>query len=81
MVKAPGLPTEEDGFKPKKKWDGKLVKNPNGFGWGFPDEHGNIWVPTGQGTGVHEPHWDVQNPRTGKHTNRYPKGGERKPRK
>lgn len=29
---APGCPGKDDGFKPKKKWDGKKVKKPNGKG-------------------------------------------------
>lgn len=72
LAKAPGQPTEKDGFRPKKNWDGELVKNPNGVGYGYPDEEGNIWVPTGEG-GHGGVHWDVQNPRTRKHENIYPK--------
>jgi hypothetical protein len=42
LAKAPGQPTKEDGFQPKKKWDGELVKNPNGGGYGYPDEKGRV---------------------------------------
>jgi len=71
-ARAPGEPTAKEGFKPKKNWDKRLVKNPNGGGYGYPDEDGNVWVPTGEG-GHGGPHWDKQNPKTGKHTNVFPK--------
>ncbi|PFX11064.1 hypothetical protein AWC38_SpisGene25499, partial [Stylophora pistillata] len=82
LAKAPGMPTDKEGFKPPKNWDGKLVKTSKGYG--YPDNKGNVWVPTGLGgslpgtTGPAHggPHWDVQNP-TGKHTNVYPAGGKR----
>jgi RHS repeat-associated protein len=51
-VKVPGCPTEADGFKPPKNWDGSRVKNPNGPGWGYPDRKGNVWVPTALSNGV-----------------------------
>jgi len=76
FLKEPGKPTETDGVKPPKKWDGKKVKNPNGHGAGYPDNKGNVWVPTGEG-GHGGAHWDVQNPKTGKHTNVNPGGGVR----
>jgi Bacterial toxin 37/Pretoxin HINT domain len=58
-AQAPGMPTEEDGFFPKKNWDGKKVRHRRGYGW--PDKKGNIWIPTGpRGHGC--PHWDVQRP-------------------
>lgn len=77
-AQAPGKPTEKDGYKPPKKWDGKKVKNPNGSGSGWPDHKGNVWVPTGNGPLAHGgPHWDVQNPKTGKHKNILPGGKER----
>ena len=76
-AQAPGKPTENDGFFPPKKWDGKKVKNPNGPGVGWPDESGNIWVPTGP-KGHGGPHWDVQSPRRGKsYRNILPGGKER----
>jgi hypothetical protein len=60
-AQAPGKPTEKDGFVPKKKWDGKKVKNPNGPGYGWPDKNGEVWIPTGpNGHGC--PHWDVEDP-------------------
>jgi len=68
--KAPGKPTEKDGFEPDKKKGGKLVDNPNGQGKGWLDEKGEVWVPTGE-SGHGGPHWDVQNPRTGGHRNVY----------
>ena len=61
QTRAPGAPTEEDGFIPKKKWDGQKVPNPNGRGYGFPDEKGSVWIPTGR-DGHRGPHWDVQHP-------------------
>jgi len=77
-AQAPGCPTENDGFKPKKKWDGKKVKNPNGPGYGWPDKDGNVWVPTGPGSSAHGgPHWDVQSS-GGRYINVYP-GGRRRP--
>ncbi|WP_330220957.1 polymorphic toxin type 37 domain-containing protein, partial [Mycobacteroides abscessus] len=34
------------------------------------DADGNVWVPTGKGGLAHGgPHWDVQDPKTGKHEN------------
>ena len=73
----PGPPKEADGYKPPKKppssKDGK-VRNPNGQGRGWPDKNGNVWTPTGHGSGAHGgPHWDVQHP-DGSHTNVYPGG-------
>lgn len=60
-AQAPGMPTENDGFYPPKKWDGKKVKNPNGPGYGWPDKKGSVWIPTGpNGHGC--PHWDVEHP-------------------
>jgi hypothetical protein len=62
-AQAPGKPTENDGYFPPKNWDGKKVKNPHGRGFGWPDEKGKIWVPTGP-KGHGGPHWDVQDPRS-----------------
>lgn len=77
-AQAPGCPTEDDGFVPKRNWDGKKVKNPNGPGYGFPDKKGNVWVPTGPGPNAHGgPHWDVQRPGGG-YINIYP-GGKTRP--
>ncbi|MBI4332382.1 MAG: hypothetical protein HY673_14000 [Chloroflexi bacterium] len=60
-VKEPGKPTKEDGYEAPKNWNGELVKNPNGSGAGYPDNHGNVWVPTSH-KGLHAPHWDVEKP-------------------
>ncbi|MBI2344448.1 hypothetical protein HYV10_00040 [Candidatus Dependentiae bacterium] len=58
-AQAPGKPTENDGFIPKKNWDGKKIRHPKGFGW--PDKKGSVWIPSGpNGHGC--PHWDVQHP-------------------
>ncbi len=59
IAQAPGKPTENDGFVPKKNWDGKKVKHTRGWGW--PDKNGNIWIPFGP-KGHGGPHWDVQRP-------------------
>lgn len=74
-VKAPGVPTEKDGFFPPKKWNGEKVRDPNGRGYGYPDKNGRIWIPTGTGPLAHGgPHWDVQDPKTGDHDNVMPGG-------
>ena len=64
--KAPGKPTEEDGFCEPKGGD-NWVPNPNpgkgGNSHGWLDANGDVWVPTGQGRNAHGgPHWDVQTP-------------------
>ncbi len=64
--KAPGKPTEADGFKSPKGGD-NWVPNPNpgkgGSSWGWQDAKGDVWCPTGQGGNAHGgPHWDVQTP-------------------
>jgi Bacterial toxin 37 len=76
--KSPGKPTEADGYKEPKNWDGKLVKNPNGRGYGYPAKDGTVWVPTGprQDLAHGGPHWDVQKPGGG-YDNVYP-GGKRR---
>ena len=76
VEKAPGKPTENDGFKPDKKQGDRLVKNPNGHGKGWLDKNGEVWVPTGN-DGHGGAHWDVQNPRTGGHRDVYPGGRTR----
>ncbi|MGA9530668.1 MAG: hypothetical protein WBQ73_02145, partial [Candidatus Babeliales bacterium] len=66
----PGIPTEEDGFVPKKNWEGEKVKHRRGYGW--PDKKGSIWIPTGpQGHGG--PHWYVQH-KDGSYDNVVPGG-------
>lgn len=57
--KAPGMPTEKDGYYPPKSWDGKKVKQSNGGSYGWPDKKGNVWIPSGP-NGHGGPHWDVQ---------------------
>jgi Bacterial toxin 37 len=76
-AKAPGRPSENDGFRPPKGGD-DWVPNPNGRGNGWRDRGGSVWVPTGPGgpsTGdAHGgPHWDVQRPGGG-YDNVYPGG-------
>jgi len=72
-AQAPGKPTENDGYYPPKRWDGKKVKNPHGHGVGWPDTKGHVWVPTGP-KAHRGPHWDVQDPKTGRHRNVLPGG-------
>ena len=65
----------ENLFRPPKRWDGKKVKSRRGYG--YPDENGKIWVPTGPGSGAHGgPHWDVQFP-NGDYDNVMPGGHSR----
>ena len=75
--KAPGKPDSDDGYTPPKRGpgsDGEPVKNPNGPGYGWLDDAGNVWVPTGEGATAHGgPHWDVQIPGGG-YYNVYPGG-------
>jgi len=64
--KAPGRPTEADGYFPPKGGD-NWVPNPNpkkgGASHGWQDIKGDVWCPTGQGGRAHSgPHWDVQTP-------------------
>lgn len=77
-AQAPGKPTENDGYIPPKRWDGKKVKNPNGSGYGWPDHKGNVWVPTGP-KAHGGPHWDVQFP-DGEYDNIMPGGHSRRTR-
>ncbi|WP_373888634.1 polymorphic toxin type 37 domain-containing protein [Massilia genomosp. 1] len=67
----------EVNFHSKRHWAPKWGKSPKGSGW--VDENGDIWVPTGQGSGAHGgPHWDVQNKGgKGGYVNVYP-GGKRR---
>lgn len=67
--KAPGKPTEADGFKDPKGGE-NWVPNPNrgkgGSSHGWQDAKGDVWCPTGQGGTAHGgPHWDVQTPGSG----------------
>ncbi len=59
--KAPGKPTENDGFIPKKNSNGEMVKHPKTGQYGWKDEKNKIWVPSGA-NGHGGPHWDVQYP-------------------
>lgn len=76
-AKAPGKPGSSEGFKDPKtgpRWG----KAPNGQ-WGWVDNKGNVWVPTGpEGSpDAHGgPHWDVQKPGGG-YINVYPGGTRR----
>lgn len=75
-AKAPGKPTEAEGFLDPADGE-RWVKNPNGKGFGWEDANGNVWVPTGHGATAHAgPHWDVQM-RDGTHLNVYPGGSTR----
>jgi hypothetical protein len=75
-IRAPGMPTENDGYYKPQKWNGEKVRNPNGPGAGFPDKDGDVWIPTDHG-GTHAPHWDVEHPgsggKNGGHRDVYPK--------
>ncbi|KAF3911443.1 hypothetical protein ABW20_dc0104723 [Dactylellina cionopaga] len=78
-AKAPGKPTEKDGFIPDKKTGGNLVKVPNSNQKGYKDNKGRYWIPTGEGSGAGRyrphggPHWDRLYP-DGTHDNVYPGG-------
>ncbi|CAG8451677.1 6948_t:CDS:2 [Acaulospora morrowiae] len=57
-----GKPTEEDGFVPKRNWDGTKTVAKNGKR-GYEDKKGDIWVPVKKSNheGAHRgEHWDVQ---------------------
>jgi hypothetical protein len=74
-AQAPGIPTEKDGYHPPKNWDGKKIKHPRNGAVGWPDDKGNVWVPTGVGPKAHGgPHWDVQHPNGKDYENVYPGG-------
>ena len=81
--KAPGKPPAEVGFKDPKRGE-NWVPNPNprrgGGSHGWEDEHGDVWVPTGQRPGrAHGgPHWDVQSPGGGYRNEKPPGGSEPK---
>jgi RHS repeat-associated protein len=71
-AKAPGKPGAAEGFQDPKGGE-TWGKAPNGK-WGWVDDKGNVWVPTGQGGAAHGgPHWDVQDPKGG-YDNVYPGG-------
>ena len=85
-IKAPGRPTENDGFPPKKKKKktgskDDRVKHPITGAKGWEDKHGNIWVPTGEGQLAHGgAHWDVQSKDGKSYKNVFP-GGHVRPGK
>jgi len=79
-AQAPGMPTEKDGYCPPKNWDGKKVKHPKNGKYGWPDENGSIWVPSGP-NGHGGPHWDVQSLNGKRYANVYPGGKIRAGRK
>jgi hypothetical protein len=77
LAVARGKPGEGEGFDDPKGGE-NWVRNPNGPGMGWESSDGDVWVPTGVGPNAHGgPHWDVQDPKTGKHRNVYPGGGNR----
>ncbi|EPS45264.1 hypothetical protein H072_744 [Dactylellina haptotyla CBS 200.50] len=70
-AKAPGKPTEADGYVASKRGD-RLVREEDGKRKGWEDKKGDLWIPTGPGRLAHGgPHWDVQKKRGG-YTNVYP---------
>ena len=74
-AKAPGKPGSTEGFTDPKTGE-KWGQAPNGQ-WGWVDNNGNVWVPTGQGGAAHGgPHWDVQTGKGG-YINVYPGGKTR----
>ncbi|CAG8452298.1 4764_t:CDS:2 [Funneliformis caledonium] len=76
-AKAPGKPTEKNGYEKPKNWDGKLKKAPKSNRKGYPDRKGSVWVPTGENSDNPNshggPHWDVEHP-DGSYDNVYPDG-------
>jgi len=75
-AKAPGKPSETEGFKEPKTGRPRWGKAAGSNQWGWVDKNGNVWVPTGPADPSHNdahggPHWDVIDP-AGGHTNVYP---------
>lgn len=66
-------PPDHPDFIPPKKGN-KKVKNPNGAGWGWLDDKGNVWVWDPKMHGG--PGWVIQKPGGG-HGHAYPGGGGR----
>ena len=64
-------PPDHPGYIPPKKGGPKLVKNPNGFGWGWQAKDGGVWVPDPDMHGGEG--WTVQYP-GGEHSHAYPGG-------
>ena len=66
-------PPDHPDFVPPKKGN-KKVKNPNGKGYGWVDQKGNVWIWT---PGMHGGDgWIIQHP-NGDHRHAYPGGGIR----
>lgn len=79
-AKAPGKPTEEDGFEEKKNSNGQKKPHPKTGQRGYPDRSNDYWVPSGEpAQGGHGgPHWDIID-QDGNHVaNVYPGGKVRK---
>ncbi|KAK6341884.1 hypothetical protein TWF730_001370 [Orbilia blumenaviensis] len=78
-AKAPGQPTEKNGFKKPKNPDKQGLRTPPWGGKkGYEDKNGDWWLPTGPKTGGGgQPHggahWDLV-PKKGEHKNIYPGG-------
>lgn len=74
-AKAPGRPGPAEEFDDSKNgptWG----QAPNGR-WGWVDNKGDIWVPTGHSRGAHGgPQWDIQH-KQGGYTNKWPGGRTR----
>ena len=62
--KAPGKPGINDGYVPPKKGNGRKVKHEDSGQYGWLDDQGRIWIPTGP-KGHGGPHWDRQYPNGG----------------
>jgi hypothetical protein len=75
--RAPGYPGDPETGQPdyaRPEGEPSWVPNPNGNGYGWEDADGHVWVPTGWGEDAHGgPHWDVQNPRTGRYAVKRPR--------
>lgn len=77
-AQAPGKPKESDGFIPPKNWEEKREPHPLNGQYGWKDENGDYWIPTGHKPTAHGgKHWDVID-RKGRHRNVYPGGKVRK---
>ena len=75
--KSPGQPTENDGYKSPKRWDGRKQPHPRTGQYGYPDKDGKTWVPSGP-DGHGGPHWDVVDEDGESYDNIYPGGRIRK---
>ena len=75
-LRAEDLPST---FTPPPHWNGEMVVVEHGpyvGRRGYPDNRGNIWVPTRPGESHGGPHFDVQlNGGRSKHLNIYPEKG------